>query len=227
MWLKSSSASTLHAIQICGWSSKTPVTTTSSSLAELVRSVSGRTISRTSRSQGVKEFHNDDYSGPAFKAGAGVQGFEILEAARGKNVTVLAGICETVGWAGGYLAGGGHSPVASIYDMAADQVLAYVAITADGRFVTASSTTNADLFWALRGGGGSTFGVITSVIVKAHPRIKVTKSVFSFQAAPNNTVSFWKAVNAYFKSFPTFTNAGTYSYFWSESHSARSRIKLT
>lgn len=192
-----------------------------------MRSVSGRTISRTSRSQGVKEFHNDDYSGPAFKAGAGVQGFEILEAARGKNVTVLAGICETVGWAGGYLAGGGHSPVASIYDMAADQVLAYVAITADGRFVTASSTTNADLFWALRGGGGLTFGVITSVIVKAHPRIKVTKSVFSFQAAPNNTVSFWKAVNAYFKSFPTFTNAGTYSYFWSESHSARSRIKLT
>ena len=168
----------------------------------------------------IRDFHNDNYSGPAFKAGAGVQGFEILEAARDNNVTVLAGICETVGWAGGYLAGGGHSPLASIYGMAADQVLAYEVVTADGRFVTASNTVNTDLFWALRGGGGSTFGVVTSVIAKAHPKIKVTKSVFSFQAAPDNSVSFWNAVNAFFKRFPTFTNAGTYSYFWSELHNS-------
>lgn len=53
----------------------------------------------------VAKYENADYSGPVFKAGAGVQGFEILEAARDNNVTVLAGICETVGWAGGYLAG--------------------------------------------------------------------------------------------------------------------------
>ncbi|KAJ4355159.1 hypothetical protein N0V95_003181 [Ascochyta clinopodiicola] len=162
----------------------------------------------------IERYENAEYSGPAFKAGAGVQGFEILEAARDNNVTVLAGICETVGWAGGYLSGGGHSPLASIYGMAADQVLAYEVVTADGRFITASNTVNADLFWALRGGGGSTFAVITSVIAKAHPKIKVTKSVFSFQAAPDNSANFWKAINAYFKRFPTFTNAGTYSYFW-------------
>jgi FAD/FMN-containing dehydrogenase len=178
--------------------------------------------------QFIKNYQNAEYSGPAFKAGAGVQGFEILEAARDNDVTVLAGICETVGWAGGYLAGGGHSPLASIYGMAADQVLAYEVVTADGRFVTASNAVNADLFWALRGGGGSTFGIVTSVIAKAHPKIKVTKSVFSFQAAPDNSQSFWKAVNAYFKRFPTFTDAGTYSYFWSESHiSGLTRSKLT
>jgi hypothetical protein len=154
------------------------------------------------------------YSGPAFKAGAGVQGFEILEAARDHDVTVLAGICETVGWSGGYLAGGGHSPLASIYGMAADQVLAFEVVTANGRFVTASESVNSDLFWALRGGGGSTFGVVTSVVAKAHPRIKVTKSVFSFQTPVNNTANFWKGINAYMKRFPEFTKAGTYSYFW-------------
>lgn len=164
--------------------------------------------------QFLSNYQNSEYSGPAFKAGAGVQGFEILEAARDNNVTVLAGICETVGWTGGYIAGGGHSPLASIYGMAADQVLAFEVVTANGRFVTASNTVNPDLFWALRGGGGSTFGVVTSAIVKAHPKIKVTKSVFSFQAAPDNSVSFWKAINAFFKRFPTFTDAGTYSYFW-------------
>lgn len=57
----------------------------------------------------IKNYKSDDYNGPAFKAGAGVQGFEILEAARAHDVTVLAGICETVGWAGGYLAGGEYS----------------------------------------------------------------------------------------------------------------------
>ena len=98
--------------------------------------------------------------------------------------------------------------------MAADQVLAYEVVTADGRFITASDTINSDLFWALRGGGGSTFGIVTSVIAKAHPKIHVTKSVFSFQAAPDNSANFWKGINAFFKRFPTFTDAGTYSYFW-------------
>ncbi|CAG5182752.1 uncharacterized protein ALTATR162_LOCUS10317 [Alternaria atra] len=164
--------------------------------------------------QFIKNYKSAEYNGPAFKAGAGVQGFEILEAARDHDVTVLAGICETVGWSGGYVAGGGHSPLASIYGMAADQVLAYKVVTADGRFVTASDSINSDLFWALRGGGGGTFGVVTSVIAKAHPRIQVTKSVFSYQAPVNDSANFWKGVNAYMKRFPEFTNAGTYSYFW-------------
>jgi hypothetical protein len=98
--------------------------------------------------------------------------------------------------------------------MAADQILAYEVVTADGRFVTASDNVNSDLFWALRGGGGSTFGVVTSVIAKAHPKIKVTKSVFSFQAAFNESENFWTGVNAYMKRFPEFTDAGTYPYFW-------------
>ncbi|KAI8941278.1 hypothetical protein NX059_002508 [Plenodomus lindquistii] len=177
--------------------------------------------------QFLENYQNAEYSGPAFKAGAGVQGFEILEAARDNGVTVLAGICETVGWAGGYVAGGGHSPLASLYGMAADQVLAFEVVTADGRFVTASNTVNPDLFWALRGGGGSTFGVVTSAIVKAHPKIKVTKSVFSFQAAPDNSVIFWKAINAFFKRFPTFTDAGTYSYFWIWNYGTKLDFQMT
>lgn len=44
--------------------------------------------------QFIKQYKSAGYTGPAFKAGAGVQGFEILEAAREHDVTVMTGICE-------------------------------------------------------------------------------------------------------------------------------------
>ena len=51
--------------------------------------------------------------------------------------------------------GGGHSPLSSIYGMAADHLLSMEVVLPSGAFVTASDTSNPDLFWALRGGGGS------------------------------------------------------------------------
>jgi FAD/FMN-containing dehydrogenase len=44
-------------------------------------------------------------------------------------------------------------------------------VTPDGRFVTADEKNNVDLFWALRGGGGGTFGVVTSVTFKVYPKM--------------------------------------------------------
>jgi FAD/FMN-containing dehydrogenase len=51
--------------------------------------------------------------------------------------------------------GGGHGFLTSKVGLGADQVLSLELVTADGRFVTADPNTNTDLFWALRGGGGS------------------------------------------------------------------------
>jgi FAD/FMN-containing dehydrogenase len=78
---------------------------------------------------------------------------------------------QTVGVAGGYVAGGGHSPLSSKYGLAADHVLSMDVVTPDGRFVTADEKNNVDLFWALRGGGGGTFGVVTSVTFKVYPKM--------------------------------------------------------
>ena len=50
--------------------------------------------------------------------------------------------------------GGGHSPLSSIYGLAADQVLAMEVVLASGRFVTVTEESDPDLFWAIRGGGG-------------------------------------------------------------------------
>lgn len=63
-------------------------------------------------------------------------------------------LVETVGFAGGYIQGGGHSVLSSLYGMAADQALEFEVITTDGRLVRASPSENADLYWALSGGVG-------------------------------------------------------------------------
>ncbi|KAL8423851.1 hypothetical protein RB596_003896 [Gaeumannomyces avenae] len=161
------------------------------------------------------------YEGPAFKVGAGVTVREIYRAADRNGVTVSGGICESVGFTGGYLQGGGHTPMSGMYGMAADHVMALEVVTADGRFVTASPASNPDLFWALRGGGGGTYGVVTSAVVRAHPRVPVVTSWFNLstyspstgavEAAPD---AFWAGVRAFFARFVEWTDAGTYSYFW-------------
>ncbi|KAH6666947.1 hypothetical protein B0J14DRAFT_603629 [Halenospora varia] len=136
------------------------------------------------------------YSGPAFKGGSGVIA---------KDLTGCWGF-------GGYIAGGGHSPMSPIYGMAADQVLSMNLVTPDGQFVTASSTENTDLFWALRGSGGSTWGVVTSVTIRAHPGTPVTVVKFDLTASTSKT--FWLGMKAYWKHFIEYSDAGIYSYFF-------------
>lgn len=98
--------------------------------------------------------------------------------------------------------------------MAADQVLSIEVVTPDGRFVTASLTQNPDLFWALRGGGGSTFGVVVSVTAKVYPVLPVTVMTFSFATGGTVTsAAFWQGIRAYFDYFIKFTDAGIYAYF--------------
>lgn len=63
------------------------------------------------------------YHGPAIKFGSGVQVWEAYEFAKSIGHSVVGGEAVTVGLGGGYTAGGGHSPLSSMYGMAADQVL--------------------------------------------------------------------------------------------------------
>jgi hypothetical protein len=63
---------------------------------------------------------------------------------------VVGGMDPNVG-IGGYITGGGHSPISGQYGLAADQVLEMEIVTPDGELVIANEATNTDLFWAMRG----------------------------------------------------------------------------
>ncbi|KAE8146591.1 hypothetical protein BDV25DRAFT_162183 [Aspergillus avenaceus] len=155
------------------------------------------------------------YVGPAMKVGAGIQVWEAYEYAKRHDVTVLGGEAVTVGLGGGYTAGGGHSPLSSLYGMAADQVLAMEVVLANGRFITANSTHHSDIFWMLRGGGGSTIGVVTSLTIKAYPKLPTTAVTFNFTVhdAPNAS-AFWQGVRSYLDHIEAFVDAGTYGYYY-------------
>lgn len=85
-----------------------------------------------------------------------MQVWEAFGHAARHNVTLTAASCLTVGSYGGWITGGGHSPLSSKFGLGVDQVLSLQVVTAEGRYVTANPQVNQDLFFAMRGGGGST-----------------------------------------------------------------------
>jgi hypothetical protein len=103
----------------------------------------------------LPEYSIGEYRGMAARVGAGLESWELFAYMAQYNMTVLVAGSYTVGAYGGWMLGGGHSALASTYGMGADQVLSLDVVTADGRFVTADVNQNTDLFFALRGGGGS------------------------------------------------------------------------
>ncbi|KAI1186620.1 FAD binding domain-containing protein [Nemania serpens] len=151
----------------------------------------------------LPEFSIGEYRGMAARVGAGLESWELFAYMARYNMTVPVAGPYTVGAYGGWITGGGHSALASTYGMGADQVLSLEVVTADGRFVTADVNQNTDLFFALRGGGGSTYGIITSAIVKCHPATSVLSASLSFSVQParnspaNATEPFWAAFDAY------------------------------
>ncbi|KAJ3341175.1 hypothetical protein HDU93_005584 [Gonapodya sp. JEL0774] len=153
------------------------------------------------------KFDDGTYKGPAVKLGAGVQGYEALAAAKEKGLVVIGGECPTVGIAGGYTQGGGHSALSTSFGLAADNVLEWEAITADGEYIVANKYINRDLYWALSGGGGGTYAVVLSVTVKAFPDARVGGAKIVFFNGPTQA-NFTKAVEAFHSALPAIVDSG-------------------
>jgi len=101
------------------------------------------------------------------RAQAGVTWNEYNRAAHVYGLATTGGVISTTGIAGLTL-GGGLGWLMGKYGMAVDNLESAEVVLADGSVVTASAADDADLLWALQGGGGN-FGVVTSFEYRAHP----------------------------------------------------------
>ncbi|MDP9264860.1 MAG: BBE domain-containing protein, partial [Chloroflexota bacterium] len=99
--------------------------------------------------------------------GAGVRLIDLYDAVAARGQGVPAGSCPTVGVTGLTL-GGGVGVLSRAWGLTCDDLVAAQVVTADGQVRECDTTREPDLFWALRGGGGGSFGVVTSLTVRTH-----------------------------------------------------------
>ncbi|WP_199823875.1 FAD-binding oxidoreductase [Labrenzia sp. OB1] len=112
------------------------------------------------------------------------------------GMALPAGYCQTVAM-GGHVCGGGIGILSRSFGLTCDQLLQVKIMTADGSFAVANNETNSDLFWALRGGGASNFGIVTELVLQTHRVSDLTVVRLSGRHQPHQLaqwISAWQKV---------------------------------
>jgi FAD/FMN-containing dehydrogenase len=141
------------------------------------------------------------------RAGGGATWGDFNYATHAYGLATTGGIVSTTGVAGLTL-GGGIGYLSRGYGLSIDNLISADVVTADGQVRTASTGENADLFWALRGGGGN-FGVATSLEFQLHPVKDVYVGLFFYELESAGTLlrffrEFIKDAPEAYGAFPAF-----------------------
>ena len=142
---------------------------------------------------------------------AGEQWLDVYRDATKHHRIVVGGAARTVGAAGGYLTGGGHSPFAAEYGLAVDNVLEITIVDAAGAVRVLSEYSSPEYFWAVRGGGGCSWGVIVSVTYKTHPEPRDVQVGF-VQVNATRTQAFGGLIQGVLRCLVEVTDSGYTGY---------------
>ncbi|KAF7341153.1 FAD-binding domain-containing protein [Mycena venus] len=133
-------------------------------------------------------FVGDENMGSAVTVGSGVYANTLYEQAKTHGKIVVAGAAATIVTAGGYIQGGGHSALSPLLGLAADNALEFQIVVANGELLQVNGISHPDLFYALRGGGAGSWGVIVSATIKTFPTFNATQ-ITTLLTATNNSVA--------------------------------------
>lgn len=112
--------------------------------------------------------------------GAGVVAGDAYRFFARRGMDVTGGYEQSVGLAGGFAQGGGVGSFTTTYGLMADNAVEFEVVTADGRLRTVNQCNDPALFWAMRGGGGGTYAVLTRYRVQVYPSMPI--HTFEFTA---------------------------------------------
>lgn len=137
--------------------------------------------------------------------GGGAIWGDVDHATHAFGLATPSGIISTTG-VGGLTLGGGIGYLTRKYGLSIDNLLSVDVVLADGSFVTANASENADLFWAVRGGGGN-FGVITAFTFQLHEVDMVYGGPMFYELSEAEEVMKW------YRKFIRFAPDDVYGFF--------------
>jgi FAD/FMN-containing dehydrogenase len=127
--------------------------------------------------------------------GTGAALVDVYSGLASHGVSIPAGSCPSVGL-GGLALGGGVGVVSRRYGLTCDRLVAATVVTADGETVIADAKRHPELYWALRGGGGS-FGVVTDLTLATHTAAALSHAFFVWPwSAAASVVAAWQSFAA-------------------------------
>ncbi|KAF2494539.1 FAD-binding domain-containing protein [Lophium mytilinum] len=145
---------------------------------------------------------------------AGEVGSSVLAELSKNNAVVVTGANPDVGLAG-WFTGGGHGFLSSTHGLGADNLIEATLITPLGDLLTANACQYPDLFFAIRGGGGGTYGVITSAVMKAYTAPETTTHNLQFTTTgPNVTREYWDLIAFIHSQMPALKEGGMQGYYF-------------
>jgi hypothetical protein len=145
---------------------------------------------------------------------AGVTGMEAQAKAAENASIVVTGANPDVGVIG-WITGGGHGKLSTTYGMGADNLLEATIVTPSGEVLLTNPCKNAGLFFAIRGGGGGTYGVVTEVVLKTYPTPRTTTHVLRLSTlSPNTTTEYWNLMSFIHAEMPKLKEGGMQGYYY-------------
>ncbi|KAJ7205663.1 FAD-binding domain-containing protein [Mycena rebaudengoi] len=143
--------------------------------------------------------------GPAITVGSGVHSQDLYQQAKARGKIAIGGSAATVCASGGYLRGAGHSSLSPTYGLAADNAFEFKIVVASGELLTVNSVSNPDLFWALRGGGAGSWGVLVSASFRStFPTFNITFALITLSATSSTST---RSAGASISTWPPPTEA--------------------
>ncbi|KAL1872425.1 hypothetical protein Daus18300_004396 [Diaporthe australafricana] len=167
------------------------------SLTLWVHGLQNMTYHESFTPEGCSVENPDHLYGTALTIGTGVSSDDATVFATAHNSTLLVGSSPTVAVSGGWVLGAGHSVLSPVYGLGIDRVVQFTIVTPDGTLRKANACQNIDLFWALRGGGGGTFGVVLDATHRVEPVMPIAVADMKLPSnATVDTVLEWIALQA-------------------------------